>query len=271
MGRIEGEIVIGRPVEVVFDYVADQSNEPQYNPQMVRAEKITAGPVGKGTRFRSAVASRGRAAEMLIECTGYDWPRLFATTTTMAQADIGYTLRFEPARRGHPDALVGAGAAQRRVAAARPGDHLAGKTAGAADLGGPETAPGSHTSGPGDDGPNPGSTGQAVSTPGRAPGPRQRVSDGNRVDMTDSDQDGPERPSGESPAAPARRRQRRAAGGGGEPVAIPSRAREVLFRGAAGRRHRAPAHSTDAHRPGGTMDLRRARRGTCSQPVRRNA
>jgi hypothetical protein len=39
---------------------------------MVRAEKITPGPVGKGTRFRSAVASRGRTAEMLIECTGYD-------------------------------------------------------------------------------------------------------------------------------------------------------------------------------------------------------
>jgi hypothetical protein len=97
MARIEGEIVIGRPVEVVFDYVADQSNEPRYNPQMVRAEKITAGPVGKGTRFRSAVASRGRTAEMLIECTGYDRPKLFATTTTMAQADIGYTLRFEPA------------------------------------------------------------------------------------------------------------------------------------------------------------------------------
>ena len=49
MARIEGEIVIDRPVEVVFDYVADQSNEPQYNPRMVRAEKITPGPVGKGT------------------------------------------------------------------------------------------------------------------------------------------------------------------------------------------------------------------------------
>jgi hypothetical protein len=100
MAGIEGEIVIGRPVEVVFDYVADQSNEPQYNPQMVRAEKVPSGPVGKGTRFRSAVASRGREAEMLIECTGYDRPRLFATTTTMAQADISYTLRFEPAAAG---------------------------------------------------------------------------------------------------------------------------------------------------------------------------
>jgi hypothetical protein len=100
MARIEGEIVIGRPVDVVFDYVADQSNEPQYNPQMVRAEKITPGPVGKGTRFRSAVTSMGRTAEMLIECTGYDRPKLFATATTMAQADISYTLRFEPAPAG---------------------------------------------------------------------------------------------------------------------------------------------------------------------------
>ncbi len=82
MARIEGEIVIGRPVDVVFDYVADQSNEPQYNLRMVRAEEITAGPVGKGTQFRSAVASMGRTAEMLIECTGYDRPALFASTTT---------------------------------------------------------------------------------------------------------------------------------------------------------------------------------------------
>jgi polyketide cyclase/dehydrase/lipid transport protein len=100
MARIKGEIVIGRPVDVVFDYVADQRNEPQYNPQMVRAEKITAGPVGKGAQFRSAVASRGRTAEMLIECTGYERPSLLASSTTMAQADISYTLRFEPAAAG---------------------------------------------------------------------------------------------------------------------------------------------------------------------------
>jgi hypothetical protein len=100
MARIEGDIVIGRPIEAVFDYVADQSNEPQYNPQMVRAEKITSGPVRLGTKFRSAVASWGRTTEMLIECVGYDRPRLLATTTTMTEADITYTLRFEPAPGG---------------------------------------------------------------------------------------------------------------------------------------------------------------------------
>jgi len=98
--KIRGEIWIGRPVDVVFDYVADQSNEPAYNPQMVRADKITPGPVGKGTRFRSAVASMGSTAEMLIECTGYDRPALLASTTTMRQADISYTLTFEPAGAG---------------------------------------------------------------------------------------------------------------------------------------------------------------------------
>jgi Polyketide cyclase / dehydrase and lipid transport len=100
MPMIEGEILIGRPVNVVFDYVADQSNEPHYNPRMVRADKVTAGPIGEGTRFRSAVASMGRTAEMLIECTGYDRPRMLASTTTMPQADISYTLTFEPTAAG---------------------------------------------------------------------------------------------------------------------------------------------------------------------------
>lgn len=67
MARIAGEILIGRPVEVVFDYVADQSNDSAYNPQTVEAEKITprtAGerhpvPVGGGSgRARRGDADR---------------------------------------------------------------------------------------------------------------------------------------------------------------------------------------------------------------------
>jgi hypothetical protein len=100
MATVRGEIVIGRPVGVVFDYAADQSNEPRYNPRMVRAEKITPGPVGKGTRFRSAVATGGRTAELLCEITACDRPRLLESFTTMAQADFSYTLRFEPAAGG---------------------------------------------------------------------------------------------------------------------------------------------------------------------------
>src|ERR1035437_8569276 len=112
MARVEGEIFINRPLEAVFDYFADQSNEPQHNPRMVRADKITAGPVGKGTQFRSAAASMRHTAEMLIECTGYDRPTLLASTTTMQQADISYTLPFEPAAAGTRMRWSGQGRAQ---------------------------------------------------------------------------------------------------------------------------------------------------------------
>ncbi len=100
MVGIEGDITIARPVDVVFDYVADQTNEPQYNPRMVRAQKVGAAPIGRGTTFRSAVWSGGRTADLLIEITDFDRPNLLASVTTMAQADIRYVLRFEPVASG---------------------------------------------------------------------------------------------------------------------------------------------------------------------------
>ena len=100
MAFIEGEIVIARPAETVFDFAADQRNEPRYNPQMVRAEKLTSGAVGKGTVFRSAVRAAGRPAEMRSELTAYHRPAWLCSHTTMAQADIAGTLTFAPVPGG---------------------------------------------------------------------------------------------------------------------------------------------------------------------------
>jgi len=46
------------------------------------------------------VRSGGRTADLLIEITDFDRPRLLASVTTMAQADISYVLRFEPVDAG---------------------------------------------------------------------------------------------------------------------------------------------------------------------------
>ena len=100
MTFIEGEIIIARPAEAVFDFAADQRNEPRYNPRMVRAEKVTGGPVGNGTVFRSAVRAPGRPTEMRSELTAYRRPAWLASRTTMAQADIVGTLNFEPVPGG---------------------------------------------------------------------------------------------------------------------------------------------------------------------------
>jgi uncharacterized protein YndB with AHSA1/START domain len=100
MFRIEGHIVIDRPVEEVFDFVADERNEPRYNPRMRRAEKISEGSIGVGTRYRAEMASMGRGVPMVIEVTDYERPRRLASTTHISSMDIQYTLTFEPVPEG---------------------------------------------------------------------------------------------------------------------------------------------------------------------------
>ena len=100
MVLIEGEIVIERPVEEVFDFVADERNEPRYNPHMRRAEQLSDGPIGVGTRFRAEIASMGRTLEMAIEFTGYERPRRLASSTHMSSMDTRGALTFDPVPEG---------------------------------------------------------------------------------------------------------------------------------------------------------------------------
>ena len=55
MSRVRGSVEIARPVEVVFDAVADQRHEPSYNPTMTESTKVTPGAIGVGTRFEATV------------------------------------------------------------------------------------------------------------------------------------------------------------------------------------------------------------------------
>jgi uncharacterized protein YndB with AHSA1/START domain len=91
---VQGEIVINRPIDEVFDFVADERNEPKYNPQMTLAEMVTQGPIGVGSKFH-AVMTGARAADMTIEYTEFDRPRRLGSTTHMSAMDINGTLLFE--------------------------------------------------------------------------------------------------------------------------------------------------------------------------------
>jgi hypothetical protein len=96
MANVNGEILIERPVEEVFDFVADQRNEPIYNPRMQQSEKITDGPIGVGTRFRATARSGRRGVEMLIEVTEFQRPSRFGARTTMSSVDVDGGLTFDP-------------------------------------------------------------------------------------------------------------------------------------------------------------------------------
>jgi hypothetical protein len=97
---MRGEIVISRPVEEVFDFVADERNEPRYNPRMLRADKLTSGPIGLGTRFGALMASRRRSVAMTIELIGFERPRRLASLTRLARMEIGGVLRFDSVPEG---------------------------------------------------------------------------------------------------------------------------------------------------------------------------
>jgi hypothetical protein len=98
--RVEGELLIDRPVEEVFDFVSDERNEPRFNPRMLRAEKITLGPIASGTRFRAVVRTFGRPAEMTTEFIACERPRRLALVTHLSKMDIDGALTFEPVDRG---------------------------------------------------------------------------------------------------------------------------------------------------------------------------
>jgi hypothetical protein len=71
---VTGEIIIHRPVEEVFDFVAGERNEPRYNPRLVSAKQISSGPIASGTRFRADTTMMRQPVPMAIELTAHDRP-----------------------------------------------------------------------------------------------------------------------------------------------------------------------------------------------------
>jgi uncharacterized protein YndB with AHSA1/START domain len=62
-----GETEIAAPIERVFEYLADARTEPAWLPGATSVEKVTDGPVGKGTRFEGVYARAGRVSVELVE------------------------------------------------------------------------------------------------------------------------------------------------------------------------------------------------------------
>ncbi len=107
MAQIEGEIMIARPAAEVFDFVADERNEPRFNRQMSSAELLTPEPIGSGSRFHAAMRMMRRTVDMTVEFTQFERPRLLGLTSRSvirggrgrAMLTSG-TLTFEPVPRG---------------------------------------------------------------------------------------------------------------------------------------------------------------------------
>jgi hypothetical protein len=94
MAHIAGEVTIQAPVDVVFDIVADERNEPRYNPRIVRAEKVSKGPVGRGARFVAEPKSMGAKGEMTLEVVEYDRPHRLHNVVRSSYMQVDGLLTF---------------------------------------------------------------------------------------------------------------------------------------------------------------------------------
>jgi hypothetical protein len=91
-GSFEGTTVIDKPIEEVFDFLADGSNDPKFSPRVQEIKKLTDGPIGVGTIFESTVKDAGMKTGRQFELTEFERPtkiRWAERTKNMITADEG--------------------------------------------------------------------------------------------------------------------------------------------------------------------------------------
>ncbi|MCZ4590588.1 SRPBCC family protein [Rhodococcus opacus] len=94
MARITGEDLIDAAITEVFDTVADERNEPRYNPRIVRAEMLTHEPVGAGSRFVAEPKRMGARGRMALEIVEYQRPHRLHNVICSSYAHAHGTLTF---------------------------------------------------------------------------------------------------------------------------------------------------------------------------------
>lgn len=72
--EFNGSTVIDRPIDEVFAFLADGTNDPKFSPRVQEIRKTTDGPVGVGTVFESKVKDAGMTTSRTFELTAFDAP-----------------------------------------------------------------------------------------------------------------------------------------------------------------------------------------------------
>jgi Polyketide cyclase / dehydrase and lipid transport len=69
-----GSAVIDRPIDEVFAFLADGTNDPKFSPRVQQIRRTTDGPIGVGTVFESTVKDAGMKSSRKFELTAFEAP-----------------------------------------------------------------------------------------------------------------------------------------------------------------------------------------------------
>jgi uncharacterized protein YndB with AHSA1/START domain len=91
-----GSVLIDRPIDEVFAFLADGTNDPKFSPRVQQIRKTTDGPVGVGTVFESTVKDAGMKSSRRFELTAVEAPTTIRWTerskNVVTVPDGGYDL-----------------------------------------------------------------------------------------------------------------------------------------------------------------------------------
>jgi carbon monoxide dehydrogenase subunit G len=113
-GQFETTVVIDRPIEEVFDFLADGTNDPKFSPRVLEIAKTTDEPPGVGTVYASTVKDAGMKTKREIKLTEFERPTKIRWTEVsknlitapeggydLAPEGNGTRLSFHNALEGH--------------------------------------------------------------------------------------------------------------------------------------------------------------------------
>jgi hypothetical protein len=94
--EFSGSAVIDRPIDEVFAFLAEGTNDPKFSPRVQEIRRTTDGPVGVGTVFESTVKDAGMTTSRRFELTAFDAPTTIRWTerskNMVTVPDGGYEL-----------------------------------------------------------------------------------------------------------------------------------------------------------------------------------
>lgn len=100
MIEVERSIVIRRPVEDVFAFVADQRNAPQWQSGLVEVRRLTDGPPGVGTKHAVVRVFMGRRMELANEYVAFEPNKRITFNGDSGQLSFEASYRTESAGDG---------------------------------------------------------------------------------------------------------------------------------------------------------------------------
>jgi carbon monoxide dehydrogenase subunit G len=100
MTKIERSIVIGRPIDEVWEFVHDIPNDRLWQTTLVESEQLTEGPMGVGTRVREVRQFLGLRIELAWEVTEFEPKTTSAIKGVSGPIPLSGRYRLEPVDAG---------------------------------------------------------------------------------------------------------------------------------------------------------------------------